>query len=226
LKKALFLLCAFSVVFLCGGVAGAVNLYVDSAPNIYGSPDYASWWASAKSAASTGAFTNMANSSDPSNSGTTNFEVEDAVVYSFGDLGSRLHFIYWIDGATISSLSGIFKISLSYEWDGIVYDFYKGYYGSTWLEPTSWVEYNGGVIGTAGFAWWGAYGVNTQEALDADLAEWDKHQGDITFTVDYNGETSSLTANHSPVPEPSTWFLLCSGLAGFAAFRLKRRARV
>jgi len=203
--------------------AQAVSLYVDSAPNVYGSPDYTGWWDNAKQDASDGTFVNMLNSVNPANAGTTNFEIQDAVVYSFGDLGRRLHFVYWLPGVTVDSLAGRFEISMEYVWDGVTYDFYDEYYGQTWLEPTTWENYNGGVIGTAGFAWWGAYGVNTQSALDAELAEWDNYQGNIIIHTSLDGETTSLTAYHQPVPEPSTIILLVAGLGGLALWRKKRK---
>ena len=52
----------------------AVSLYVDAAPNKYGSPDYASWETSAFAAAANGTFVNMASSYNPANAGTTNFK--------------------------------------------------------------------------------------------------------------------------------------------------------
>jgi len=153
--------------------ASIVSIYVDAAPNVYGSPDYAPWQTATYAAVSAGTFMNMSNGVNPANVGTTDFEIQDEVVYSFGDLGKRLTWIYWIPDTTIAELQAKeFQMSLTNIWDGDVLDFYLDYYGSTWLEPTKWVEYNGGVIGTAGMAWWGAYGVNTQEALDADIAAW------------------------------------------------------
>jgi hypothetical protein len=204
--------------------AYSASLYVDAAPNVYGSSDYAPWWDATKASASAGNFVNMAHSNDPNNSGTTNFDIEDIVVYSFGDLGNRLHFIYWIENETISSLlDQNFGIAMYYQWDGITYDFYHDYYSSTWITPSSWIEYNGGVIGTAGLAWVGADGINTQEALDADLTEWSKYQGDVTFQVRYGQESFNLTAHYEPVPEPNTILLLGAGLLGLAyAFRSKK----
>jgi hypothetical protein len=61
----------------------------------------------AYAAAASGKFTDMANSVIQCNAGTANFEIEDEVVYSFGDLGKRLTF-YWIPGETIA-----FRISRS-----------------------------------------------------------------------------------------------------------------
>ena len=211
------------------GAAQAVSLYVDSAPNAYGSPDYAGWWDNAKQDASDGNFVNMLNSVNPANAGTTNFEIQDAVVYSFGDLGRRLHFVYWLPNTSIELLTGEigeigrFQISIEYDDDGVTYDFYDKYFNQTWLEPTQWEDYNGGVIGSAGFAMWGAYDDNTQTELDADIAEWEKSQGNVIIHTRLDGAITSLTAYHQPVPEPSTIILLAAGLGGLAIWRNKRK---
>ncbi|HEX9022787.1 MAG TPA: PEP-CTERM sorting domain-containing protein [Geobacteraceae bacterium] len=215
---------AICVVLGSMGAAHAVSLYVDAAPNAYGSPDYAGWWNNAKSSVDSGSFINMQHSANSANAGTTNFEMQDAVVYSFGDLGKRLHFIYWLPGETIDSLQGRFAISMDYVWDGVTHDFYREYYGETWLEPTRWENYNGGVIGTAGFAWWGAYDTNTQAELDSNLAEWDPLQGNIIMHVRLDGEISTITAYHpAPVPEPSTAALIGAGLGALLFWRRKQQ---
>lgn len=209
--------------------AALVDIYVDAAPNVFGSPAYAPWAANARSTASDGTFVNMANSANPNNAGTTNFQLEDMVVYSFGDLGRRLSWVYFVPNETVASLTGRIEIALSYDWDGTTYDAYQDLYGSTWIAPTmaNLVEINGGVVGIAGWAWWGAYGVNTQAALDADLAAWRPYQGDLTFRVRLlddagavEGE-AALTAQHNDAPEPGT--LVLAGLAMIAAARVRRR---
>lgn len=214
------------VMFVLGAmeVASSTSLYVDSAPNMYGSPDYVPWWEGAKSSVAAGTFVNMANSSNASNRGTTNFAIEDLVVYSFGDLGSRMHFIYWLPDTTISDLTNQgLQVALDYQWDGLTYDFYEEYYGERWLTPNSWEEYNGGVIGTAGFAWIGAYGTETEEALAADLAELATHQGDLVFHLKLDEEKTITAYHHNPVPEPTTILLLGSGIASLVGLRLRRR---
>lgn len=239
MRNLLICLCA-ALLALClanAAVADSVNLYVDAAPNVYGSPDYAPWEADAFSAAASGTFVNMGNSTNPDNAGTTNFEIEDEVVYSFGDLGKRLTFIYWIPGETVENLAdnALFQVSLVNVWDGDTSDFYDDYYGTTWLEPSKWEDYDSdgdtvpdGVIGTGGMAWWGAYNTNTQEELDADVAEWGGVQEDWIFTAKLDGEEYSITAHRrgpDTVPLPGTVILFGSGLAGLVGIRRRFKKR-
>lgn len=228
-----FPLLILAVMALSSEVASAgPSLYVDAAPNKFGSPDYDNWEDAAFQSAADESFVNMQNSVNPANAGTTNFEIEDEVVYSFGDLGKRLTWIYWLPGYTISELSGNFEVSLENTWDGVQTDLYDYYYGTTWLEPTSWIDYDNnddgeidGVIGTAGMAWWGASGVNTQAALEADLADWRSVNETWVFTTRLNGEETSITSFRTArVPEPTTVALFALGLAGIGYMR-KRAIR-
>jgi len=213
----------FILLTLTGSAfAFTVNLYVDAAPNVYGSPYYQPWQDATFAAVANGSFVNMSNGVNPDNVGTTNFQIKDEVVYSFGDLGSRLTWIYWIPNATINELiSSSFQISLTNIWDGESMDFYDYYYGSTWMQPSKWVEYESGVIGTAGMAWWGAYGVNTTEALIADISSWKLAAEDWIFTAKVDGAEYSITSQRAPTPEPGTFILAGLGLLGLVCFRRK-----
>lgn len=218
------------VFALVGSAQASVYLFVDAAPNSYGSPDYPGWESTAFAGAANGSFTNMLNSYDPANAGTTNFHIRDEVVYSFGDLGKRLTFLYWVPGESTATLDGRFEIKMENTWNGEYLDFYADYYGSTWLQPGKWVDYDSdgdgefdGVIGKAGVAWWGAYNVNTQEALEADLAAWAQADETWTFTAKLDGVETSLTAERAATPIPGAVWLLGSGLVGLVG--LKRRKR-
>ncbi len=199
-----------------------VDVYVDAAPNASGSPNYAPWWAAAQAAAVNGTFVNMANSTDPANAGTLLFNINDCFVYSFGDLGKRLQFVYWLPGETKADLlAKNFQIGIDLLWDGTLYSDWA--YGTDWVTPISFSDYSGGVIGTAGIGIWGAFGVNTQAALDADIAAYQPYTNAFNFRIktDTDGAMTLMTVTQRTPDAASTLGLMALGLGLVAACRRK-----
>ena len=140
-----------------------VELYVDSAPTVYGSPNWAPWWTQTKTDVAGGSFTDMRTGTYP---GTHKMDPYDEIVYSTGDLGKRLHWVYWVPGETKASLDGLFEVKWVIDWDGD--DWTLDWTTSSWIldgpdvgwvQPGSWEDYDDGagttgVIGSFGFAWW------------------------------------------------------------------------
>jgi len=158
MKKALLLI----GLGLVGGLSvlqtSALELYVDSAPNVYGSPNWTPWWTQAKADVVGGSFVNLRTGTYP---GSLRIDPYDEIVYSTGDLGKRLHWIYWLPGETTASLNGRFEVKWVIDWGGDdwTYDWNANDWTpdsptAGWVQPASWENYNGGVIGSFGFAWW------------------------------------------------------------------------
>ncbi len=215
-----------AVVLLAVSTAWAtpclVSVYVDAAPNATSGAKsaYDAWEAAAFAAAANGKFVNMANSYNPANAGTTDFEIQDEVVYSIGDFGKRLHWIYWIPDTTIAVLTGNFKVALYNDWGTYPTEDIWG-----WVEPTKWIDYEDGVIGTFGMAYWAAYGVDTQEAVDADMLAWGSVPETWTFKTDlFDNQCGGLVSHREaiPVPEPVTMVALTSALIGLGGYVRRR----
>jgi hypothetical protein len=215
-----------------------VQLYADSAPNAYGSPNYAPWRAQAFSDVVAGTFTDMRNGAYP---GTHIFAPTDAIVSSVGDLGKRLTWIYWIPNMTVAQLSGMnFQVKTVMDWDGIAYT-YDWNTGATvadaanlgWIQPGSWINYNNGVIGAFGNAWWAVHGTDpeaadyytgvTQADIDSLGNEIQTYQTYWTGQVRYldNGIYQTADLKLDVVPEPTTMIAGALLLLPFGASTLR-----
>jgi hypothetical protein len=225
-KLCITVVAAILAMFFAAFTAHSSMLYVDVAPNQYAQKqEYKAWWKAAKKDIFKGTFTNMENGHNSANIGTTNFEVEDVAVYDFGDYGSRLTFIYWLPNTDIDALTEQnFQISVNYFWDETKYSYTKEYFDTKWITPTTWKEYKGGVIGTAGIGWEPEF-ATTETSLVDELAYWNQNLGNIVFKTRTDSQSSRMIAQHeaAPVPEPSTILLFGAGIAGLVGLRRRKR---
>ena len=229
-----------------GAATAATTLYVDSAPNRFGSPSWAPWWTATKADVVAGTFTNLRTGTY---AGTNLIDPYDEIVYSTGDLGKRLHWMYWLPGETIAALQDRFQVKWVIDWEGTNWTYDAGGWALDapevgWSQPASWENYAGGVIGSMGFAWWATD--NEAPPLDTFGSPYDEtNQADVdalrmtvldaqTFATGYvrirdsvtgPWETSSLQVN--VVPLPSGLLLPGAGaVAGSVVARIRRPRRM
>jgi len=234
-----------AAVLVAAGVApagpAAVELYTDSAPNSFGSPAWDPWWAAAKTDVVAGTFTNLRTGTYP---GTSTISPYDEIVYSYGDLGKRIQWIYWIDGVTKAALENttgdpandLFEVKWALDWDGVAYTYDMEH--SLWLSdapeagwiqpgtrPWSWADYSGGVIGTFGFAWWDQS--QNPEQFAADIRLYQTYlKGMVRIREDVNSAWVVQDLNLTMIPLPTPIGLAGVGLlsiGGFAAVRRRTR---
>ena len=225
----------------------SIDLYADSAPNVYGSPDWTPWWTATKADVAAGTFTNLRTGTYP---GTDMISPYDEIVYSTMDLGKRLHWIYWLPGQTTTGLDGLFQVKWVIDWDGDAWSYNWTTYSwiedapdAGWVQPGSWEDYSGGVIGSFGFAWWA--GDNEAPPYDTGGSPWDEtDQADINALAlevsqyqtyargmtRYRNSTSDswqmgpeIQLRVQPVPEPSTILFFGLGIFGIGAAVWRRR---
>lgn len=142
----------------------SADLYVDSAPNISGSPDWAPWWDQTKADVAGGTFTDLRSVNYP-NAGPYAISPYDEIVYSTGDTGNRIHWVYWLPGENTAGLDDRLEVKWVIDWHGMNYTMDWSTQSWTadnpeqgWTEPTDWEDYNNGegdtgVIGSFSFAW-------------------------------------------------------------------------
>jgi hypothetical protein len=220
-------------------------LYVDSAPNVYGSSAWAPWWSNTKTDVMGGTFTNMRTGLVP---GTTRFHPLDEIVYSTMDLGKRLHWIYWLPGETLTGLEGRFQVKWVIDYYGDDWTYEGGSWAADapevgWSQPSSWEEVSGsGVIGSFGFAWWATDDETTPfdtggspydevdmadvNALAADVFTFQTFaRGYIRYRPDVNSDWVTSELQVDIVPEPTSLMLIVAGGAtALAGLRRRRKS--
>ena len=201
MKRIAFLLGCFLMGALVSTQATTVQLYVDSAPNIYGSPNWASWWTQAKADVVGGTFVNLRTGTYPN---FLRIDPYDEIVYSTGNLGKRLHWIYWLPGETVAGLNGRFQVKWVVDWAGSAWTYDWTSYNwapdsptAGWVQPGSWTNYNSGdnigVIGTLGFAWWATDDDALPHSTDANpYNETDQADIDALRSLVFNNQTYAL----------------------------------
>jgi MYXO-CTERM domain-containing protein len=159
------------LLFFSAPAAAQVVLHADTAPNIFGSPDYPGWWATTRANVIAGVHVEMASGTY---AGRLEATPREEIVYSTGDLGRRLHWIYWIEGwqppvnpdTGALDLEGRLEVKSVVDWKGLDWTANSD-------DPTRMVEDGPlfgwgvptrvelvqqgdtvGVIGTFGCAWW------------------------------------------------------------------------
>lgn len=213
--------------------AGTVNLFVDSAPNVYGSPNWAPWWASAKTDVVNGSFTNMRTGTYP---GTNFANPLDFIVYSDDDLGKRVHWIYWIPNETTTSLQNRFQVKFAIDWagDDLTWDWNVNNWAldepeKGWVQPGSWENYNDGtnqgVIGSFGFAFWAQPDSSQKYALAADILQNQTYlNGLYRIRDDINSSWDGGNLNLTVIPLPASALMSLAGLG--VVVILVRRGKV
>jgi PEP-CTERM motif len=239
------LLLGLVVAVLCTvSTASGVGFFVDTAPNVYGSPDWAPWLAQAKVDVADGSFINM-RSSNFTAAGSNWLDPYDEIVYSTGDLGRRLHWLYYLPGETVANLAGRFEVKWVIDWGGGDWTYEGGGWAADgaevgWVEPGSWEDYDGGVFGSLGFAWWATdneadpmdsfgtiYDETDQDDVDALRQQVFSYQtfarGEYRYMESGCTEWTYGEIQLDVVPEPGSIVLLSIGLLGAAGVAYRRR---
>ena len=200
-----------------------VNMFIDSAPTWGGSATWQAWWDSTKASVVNGPFENMQSGTFP---GTTSVDPVDFILMTSGPTeGHQLRFIYWIPGATVSSLTGNIEVKRVIDWGGDAYSLsansqnWNLYSPDTdWYAPVTWEDYAGGVIGTMGFSF-SSSPAGLAAFRDDVLAAQTFARGEVRVRTDSLSLWTSYSITATVVPEP------CTAVLGLAAMALLGRAR-
>lgn len=217
------LVCIIGILVAAASVASAttVYLYADTAPDALGAPGFDAWRTAAYFAAAGGAFVNMASGGHP---GTANFTPREAIVYSGGDLGKRLHWVYWLPGETVTGLANRFQVKDVADWIGHAYAAGSDDDGPEvgWVTPQNWVDYDSnsdsitdGVVGTFGNGWWPDYSQGDINTLVNDMLACQTYwKGIVRFRDSVNDPWQTQELRLNMVAPPGGTVTATAGAGG------------
>jgi hypothetical protein len=224
MKSTFRLLVACSLALMPLAAKAVITLNVDAAPNVYGSPNWPSWWSQTEADVAAGTFTDMRSGTYP---GTHLIDPRDESVYSTEDLGQRLHWIYWLPGQTTAGLGDNFQTKWVTDWAGEAWTYDWTLNGGNgdwaldgadvgWTTPASWADYNSGVIGSFGFAWLTSGPNDT--AFRNDILQNQTYATGLIRSRDNENDAwqiQELTVQVVPEPTTAGCFLLGLGALAF-----------
>lgn len=220
------------MLLIAGTMAQAmnVNFYIDTAPNA--SAAYAAWKTDAYAAAAAGTYVNMRSGAHP---GTNLFDPLESIVYSTGDLGHFVQWVFWIPDKTVTDLTGNIQYRYTYNWDGTEAT-------TTWRTTVpSMINYGTGVVGTFGCANWAVDdsaapfdtgGTPYDETDAADIATvaaqmvacngYSAAELQVRDSSESAWQSQTLTG-YVATPEPTSIMALLVGIGSIAGYRRFRK---
>jgi hypothetical protein len=157
----------------------------------------------------------------------------EEIATSFGDLGNRLHFIYWLpeasyiqgDGETGDRTNPLVQTRFAFDWNGQRYE-----YGYSTPSESTFEAFQGGVIGTFGMAF-AAHSPEEVTSLADQIASSQTYLDGSVRTSTDGGETwtsgPSARLEITQVPVPGSFVLLAfaiMALTGASVQNLRGKA--
>ncbi len=144
-----------------------------------------------------------------------------------------MHWIYWIESATKAGLDDLFQVKWVVDWDGVEYTndwntnaLVADSAETGWIQPASWEDYSGGVIGSFGFAWWAVL-PQTPEELADEVFMYQAHlKGLVRIREDFNSAWCEQELNLTTIPLPAPGALAGVGLLSVGGISFARRRRI
>jgi hypothetical protein len=239
MKKAIVFLIPILLAFGSAQAQLDVDLFVDSAPNVYGRPsDFNSWFNNAIPDVVNGTFTNMRNGHYP---GQLQALPEDLTSYSFGDHGTKLAWLFWVpDISQQEFMTHSFEVKMHWDVNGDVFtmDWQTGNVipnspSDGWSGLDFFAEtHSGGVVGVFTGGNWAAslHSSDTPAARQQLKQDLETYLGSETYMCGAVRWEDAAGAQQEELcvaitPEPTSMVFLGSALVGLVAghYRKKRR---